>query len=49
VTLRSGERVELERSGDLGDRNAGVLVFVGGGADAEYVPWKDIERIDLGG
>ena len=48
VTLRSGERLQLERSGDLGDRNAGVLVFVAGEERAEYVAWNDIARIDLG-
>lgn len=46
VLLRSGEALELERSGDLGDRNAGVLVFGDGGA--EYVRWGDVVRVVFG-
>jgi hypothetical protein len=49
VTLLSGEQLQLERSGDLGDRNAGVLVFVDGEERPEYVPWNDIARVDLAG
>jgi hypothetical protein len=47
VTLRDGEVLQLERSGDLGGRNAGLLVFVNGRERPEYVPWRDVERIDL--
>jgi hypothetical protein len=47
VTLHSGEDLRLERTGDLGERNAGMLVFVEGGQLSEYVPWTDIEHIDL--
>lgn len=45
VTLHEGEELQLERSGDLGDRNAGVLVFVDGRQRPEYVPWTEVERI----
>jgi hypothetical protein len=45
VTLHSGEKVQLDRSGDLGKANAGLLIFVAG--RAEYVPWSDVMRIDF--
>jgi hypothetical protein len=47
VTLQSGEALQLERTGDLGDANAGMLVFVDGQARAEYVPWADVEKVDF--
>ncbi len=45
VTLQSGEELRLERAGDLGGENAGVLVFGGGRENPEYVAWADVERI----
>jgi hypothetical protein len=47
VTLHNGEELWLERAGDLGEGNAGMLIFVGGRQRPEYVPWTDVERIDL--
>ena len=47
VTLLDGEELQLERSGDLGEGNAGMLVFAAGGERPEYVPWTEVERIDL--
>ena len=47
VTLHSGEDLQLERAGDLGKGNAGMLIFVDGGQRPEYLPWTDIERVDL--
>ena len=47
VTLHSGEKLELERTGDLGEGNAGILIFVDGREDPEYVPWIDIAQIEL--
>jgi hypothetical protein len=47
VTLQNGEVLQLERSGDLGEGNAGLLIFVDGGQRPEYVPWTDVERVDL--
>ena len=47
VTLRNGETLQLERSADLGERNAGILIFVDGGEQPEYVPWADVARIDF--
>jgi len=47
VVLHSGEELQLERSGDLGDRHGGVLVFTHGPADPDYVRWEEVARIDL--
>ena len=47
VTLHDGEELELERTGDLGEGNAGVLVFVDGRERPEYVPWAEVGRVDL--
>jgi hypothetical protein len=47
VTLHSGEELQLERTGDLGEGNAGMLIFVDGLERAEYVPWTEVERIDF--
>lgn len=49
VVLRSGEELELELAGDLGDGNAGLLVLSEEGGSAEYVPWTEVGRIDFGG
>jgi hypothetical protein len=47
VTLHSGEELWLERAGDLGEGNAGMLIFVDGRQRPEYVPWTDVEQVDL--
>ena len=47
VTLRDGEELSLERKGDLGDGNAGMLIFVDARERPDYVPWTDVERIDF--
>jgi hypothetical protein len=47
VALHDGELLTLDRTGDLGDGNAGVLVFVDDGEAPSYVPWADVERIDF--
>ena len=47
VTLHGGEELQLERTGDLGDGNAGVLIVVVGSPHTEYVAWADVERIDI--
>jgi hypothetical protein len=49
ITLRSGEVLELEAAGDDGEGNAGVLVFATEDVQPEYVPWADVERIELEG
>ncbi|HEY1338790.1 MAG TPA: hypothetical protein VGF59_14840 [Bryobacteraceae bacterium] len=47
VTLQSGEELQLERKGDLGPGNAGMLIFIAGQERPEYVPWSDVEQVDL--
>jgi hypothetical protein len=47
VILHSGEALQLERTGDLGAGNAGMLIFVDAGASPEYVPWADVELVDF--
>ena len=47
VTLQSGEELQLERTGDLGKGNAGLLIFVDGRQRPEYVPWTDVGQVDL--
>lgn len=47
VTLHSGEELALEGAGDLGDSNAGVLVFIDDKQPPEYVAWPDVEEIAL--
>jgi hypothetical protein len=47
VTLSNGEHLQLDRRGDLGDANAGMLIFVDSSQRPEYVRWSDVERIDF--
>jgi len=47
VTLHGGEELALEPAGDLGPRNAGLLIFPDGGDPPAYLPWPDVARIDL--
>ena len=47
VILDGGEELPLERSGDVGEANAGVLIFIDGRPRPKLVPWADVERIDL--
>jgi len=47
VTLYGGEELQLERSGDLGEGNAGMLIFQGGQERPEYVPWTDVAEVDF--
>jgi hypothetical protein len=49
VTLLGGEELRLERSGDLGEGNAGMLIFVDGRERVEHVPWSDVQRVELDG
>jgi len=39
--------LQLDRAGDLGERNAGMLIFIEGRERAEYVPWTDVEQVDF--
>ena len=47
VTLHSGENLQLECAGDLGEGNAGMLIFTGSRERPEYVPWPDVARVDI--
>jgi hypothetical protein len=47
VTLHDGQRLELERAGDLADGNGGMLIFGRAGERPEYVQWTDVARIDF--
>jgi len=47
VTLHDGEELQLEPAGDLGEANAGMLIFVEGRQGPDYVPWTDIEQVDF--
>jgi hypothetical protein len=47
VTLHSGEELRLESEGDLGDGNAGVLIYADSRQRPEYVSWTDVARIEL--
>jgi hypothetical protein len=47
LTLHDGTELQLEWDGDVGEQNAGVLVFVDGGARPDYVRWSDVARVDL--
>jgi hypothetical protein len=47
VILLDGEELQLERSGDIGERTAGLLIFIDGRQRPEYVPWTDVEQVDF--
>jgi len=47
VTLHDGEELQLDRAGDLGAGNAGMLIFIDGRERPEYVQWTDIEQLDF--
>jgi hypothetical protein len=47
VILHDGEELRLEPTGDLGERNGGLLIFVDGHERAEHVPWTDVGRVDF--
>jgi hypothetical protein len=47
VTLHSGEELRLEAKGDLGEGNAGLLIFAAEKEQPDYVPWADVARLDL--
>jgi hypothetical protein len=47
VTLRSGEELHLELAGDLGERNAGMLIFLDARQRPDYVPWTEVQQVDF--
>ncbi len=44
ATLHSGGTLLLHQAGDLGEGNAGLLVFSGDSALPEYVAWSEVRR-----
>jgi len=48
LVLRGGDELQLDSSGDLGERNPGVLIFVNGRGRPDYVEWTNVERVDFG-
>lgn len=47
VVLTNGETLTLAGTHDVGPDNSGVLVFAD--RDPTYLPWRAVERIELGG
>ena len=47
VFLRNGEALQLDPSGDLGENNAGLLIFIGDNERPAYVPWSDVKIIEF--
>jgi hypothetical protein len=47
VILHGGEELQLERAGDLGEGNAGMLVLADGHERPEYLRWAEVERVDF--
>lgn len=47
VALHSGEELRLEREGDLGQGNAGVLVFEDGPEPARFASFSEVARIEF--
>lgn len=47
VTLVTGEELVLERTGDLGPKNGGLLVFADRRDRPDYVPWGAVARIEV--
>jgi hypothetical protein len=47
VTLRDGQQLQLDCTGDLGKGNAGALVFAAGRQQPEYVSWNSVDQIVL--
>ena len=47
VILHDGEELQLDRTGDLAEGNAGMLIFADGREQPDYVRWTDVEKIDF--
>lgn len=46
VTLKSGKKLTLKESQDVGDLNQGVLIFTSK-SDPVYVPWNEVKDIEF--
>lgn len=47
IVLCGGDELAVERAGDVGERNAGVLIFAPGEGDPRHAAWSDVERIEF--
>jgi hypothetical protein len=47
VTLLNGQKVRLEGSQDVSEKNAGILVMTAGAGTEHYLPWRVIARIEF--
>jgi hypothetical protein len=47
VVLRSGGELQLDDTTDVGEDNAGLLIYEIGKERPTYVPWEDVELIEL--
>lgn len=47
VVLKSGEKIELEDSADVGGAHDGVLILDAKEGDPVYVAWTDVKRVDF--
>jgi hypothetical protein len=47
VTLRSGQKLQLDSTQDVSEKNAGILVRTTGPESERYIPWDGVARIDL--
>ena len=47
IQLRGAGELRLEDQVDVGEGNAGLLVFTSGAGRPTYVEWEDVKRIDF--
>jgi hypothetical protein len=47
VELKNGQKLMLSDGQDVNERNQGVLVFVSGKGDPQYVPWDKVSEIEF--
>lgn len=47
IVLCDGGELAVERAGDVGERNAGILIFAAGEGEPRHVAWSDVERIEF--
>ena len=45
VILHNGEVLQFELAGDLGEGNGGMLIFVEGRKQPEYVRWAEVQQV----
>jgi len=47
VELKNGNKLLLADGQDVNEKNQGVLVFVNGKVDPQYVPWDKVSEIEF--